>query len=345
MDKIDSLTGRIEYIDAMRGMTMFLVVYSHVCRYCLGDKTMGYNDIFFLFRLPCFFFISGWLFEKIGRQWDKATVISVVRHKFMVQIVPTVIFLLLLALPPLFFSRLGATKGGYWFTFALFEFFLFCIFSERYLKKWSGVFAILISVIAFCYDIYYNRYFQNMGITTDVLGFLSVITWRYYLFFYIGTWVKRHFDVFQKWISHPILISLIIFGFCITALNPSPKNGMLAYAVFAIGGILGMTMVFTFFRHFASTFSKQYWHGRCLQYIGTRTLDIYLLHYFMLPRFLLPYSPRLHEFENNPLEFIIAFCISLIVVAICLIISYVIRLNPILGHFLFGVKRTNLSTS
>ena len=113
---------RIAYIDAMRGFTMILVVYSHVCNYCLGDKWMGWNDVFFLFRLPCFFFISGWLFEQVGRQWDRVSIMSTIQHKFMVQIVPTVIFLLLLAPPPLFISKLGATKGGYWFTFALFEF-------------------------------------------------------------------------------------------------------------------------------------------------------------------------------------------------------------------------------
>ena len=50
---------RIEYIDAMRGFTMILVVYSHVCNYCLGDKWMGWNDVFFLFRLPCFSLSAG----------------------------------------------------------------------------------------------------------------------------------------------------------------------------------------------------------------------------------------------------------------------------------------------
>lgn len=332
-------TGRIDYIDAMRGMTMILVVYSHVCHYCLGDKAMGFNDIFFLFRLPCFFFISGWLFEKIGRQWDKDTVKFVVKHKFMVQIVPTMIFLLLLAPPPLFFSRLGATKGGYWFTFALFEFFLLCIISERYLNKWGGLLAVIISILAFAYDICYNQYFKDLGLLTDALGFIGFVTWRYYLFFYIGTWVKRHFDIFQKWISHPALICLIILGFSITALNPSPENGLLAYTVFAVGGILGMTMVFIFFRHFATAFSKQHWLGRILQYIGTRTLDIYLLHYFILPRFLLVYAPRLQEFDNRLLEFLVALSIAMVVVGGCLFISYIIRLNPILGHYLFGVKR------
>jgi len=331
---------RIAYIDAMRGFTMILVVYSHICNYCLGDRGMGFNDVFFLFRLPCFFFISGWLFEQVGRQWDAVTVRQTVKRKFMVQIVPTFIFLLLLAPPPLFFSRLGATKGGYWFTFALFEFFLLCIFSERYLKKWSGAFALVVSVSAFCYDIYFNRYFRNMGILTDVLGFLSFMTWRYFLFFYIGTWVKRHFDMFLKWTGKPAVIVAVILGFALVALIPHSDDAVKEYLIFSVGGILGMTMVFTLFRQFYSQrFSLITHHS--LIYIGTRTLDIYLLHYFFLPRFLLPYGEQLRAYDSKPLEFVVALALALVVVVVCLLVSYVIRLSPFLGHYLFGVDTGN----
>lgn len=353
---------RIEYIDAMRGFTMILVVYSHVCNYCLGDKWMGWNDVFFLFRLPCFFFISGYLFEKVGRQWDYISAKSVIWHKFMVQIVPTIIFLLLLAPPPLFFSKLGATKGGYWFTFALFEFFLICIFSERYLKRWGGVFALAISIAAFCYDIYYQQFVtsshnlqlsilnytlglllatngtQELSIS-DTLGFLSVITWRYYLFFYIGTWVKRHFDLFIRWTGKSVVVIAVVVCFVIIACHPHSENTIGAYLVFAFGGILGLTIVFTVFRSFSGYLTKDSWFGRGLQYIGTRTLDIYLLHYFFLPRFLLVYASQLSVDENRPLGFIIAMTLALAVVAVCLLVSYVIRLNAFLGHYLFGVKR------
>ncbi len=336
---------RIAYIDAMRGFTMILVVYSHVCNYCLGDKWMGWNDVFFLFRLPCFFFISGWLFEQVGRQWDRTSIKSVVRQKFMVQVVPTVIFLLLLAPPPLFFSKLGATKGGYWFTFALFEFFLICIFSERFLKRYHGLFALVISIIAFCYDVCYASCFKEMGLMRQALGFLSFITWRYYLFFFVGTWVKRHFDDFIRWTSKPAVIIAVAVGFALFAWHPRSENAIETYLIFAVGGLLGLTMVFTFFRSFSKYFTKDRWLGRSLQYIGTRTLDIYLLHYFLLPRFLVKYGGALHAYDSQWLEFGAAMALSLFVVMGCILVSYVIRLNPVLGHYLFGVKRKSLSTS
>ena len=335
---------RIEYIDAMRGFTMILVVYSHVCGMCLGDRWMGWNDVFFLFRLPCFFFISGWLFDSMRRS-VKETIV----HKFRVQIVPTVIFLLLLAPPPLFFSKLGATKGGYWFTFALFEFFILSIFSDRCQKRWgkatgrrvwlgNGGVALIISVSAFSYDIYYNRYFKDMGLLTNALGFLSFMTWRYYLFFYIGTWVKRHFGVFIGWTSKPLVIVMVISGFVGIAMLPHSNFAVSEYVIFAFGGILGMTMVFTVFRTLAPVLTKKTFAGRSLQYIGTRTLDIYLLHYFFLPRFLLPYGAHLRSLQCQPLEFLVALLLALVVVSACLAVSYVLRLSPFLGRWLFGVK-------
>lgn len=256
----------------------------------------------------------------------------------MAQIVPTVIFLLLLAPPPLFFSRLGATKGGYWFTFALFDFFMLTILSEKYLKKLGGVFAVAISAAAFCYDIYYNRYFMDIGMLTKVLGFLSFMTWRYYLFFFVGILVKRHFDAFIVWTSKSWVIISVIIGFIAIALTPHSNIAIKEYLLFAIGGILGLTMIFTFFRAFSLCFTKDKWLGRSLQYVGTRTLDIYLLHYFVLPRFLIFHSDQLQAYDSKPLEFLIALLLALMVIVICLLVSFVIRLSPFLGYYLFGVK-------
>lgn len=330
---------RIEYIDAMRGFTMILVVFSHICNMCLGDRWMGYNDVFFLFRLPCFFFISGWLFEKPERPWDGITIKSVVKHKFMVQIVPTVIFLLLLAPPPLFFSRLGAMKGGYWFTFALFIFFVLHIVISCLTKRrqWAMfAFALTISVVSFLYEVHYNSYFSQMGWATKLLGFLSFRVWRFYLFFYIGTLVKRYFEAFVHWTNKPLVIVLVIIGFIAISRIPQ-TNGTITYFIFVIGGVLGLTMIFTLFRLFYTHRLSQITH-HALEYIGTRTLDIYLLHYFLLPRFLLPYGEQLRAYHNTLLEFIVALALALIVVVLCLVISRIIRLNTFLGYYLFGVR-------
>ena len=106
---------------------------------------------------------------------------------------------------------------------------------------------------------------------------------------------------------------------------------------FYVGGISGMWMVFTCFRLTISWLQKLRL-SKPLQYIGTRTLDIYLLHYFFLPRFLMPYADQLKAYDSQIIEFLVIMGITLIVLAITLLTSYVIRLSPFLGHYLFGVK-------
>ena len=332
-------TRRIEYIDAMRGFTMILVVYSHICHFCLGDSLLSFNATFFLFRLPCFFMISGWLFEPVAQRpfWTN------VRHKFMVQIVPTFIFLLLLAPPPEFFHQLGMVKGGYWFTFVLFEFFVIYMLTVRCCQRWSWLLALAISIGSFYFGSQQNHWrlmaphYRYLSPLLDAAGFLSIGVWRYYLFFFIGTLVRRHFEAFVRLTDRLWVVALVTGGFFAIAATAHPKSPVLEYLRFNGGGILGMLMVFTCFR-LTDSWLHRLRLSRPLQYVGTRTLDIYLLHYFFLPRFLLPYADQLRALDSSLVEFLVIMAVSLVVLAITLLASYVIRLSPFLGHYLFGVK-------
>lgn len=315
---------------------MILVVYSHICHFCFGDSLLGYNGVFFLFRLPCFFFISGWLFETMARKpfWQIA------RRKMMVQLVPTFIFLFLLAPPPEFFHQLGALKGGYWFTFVLFEFFILYMLSVRLCRKWDLGMALLITLGSFCYARYYHV-IQTSAVGWQVsavhlLGFLSVAVWRYFLFFYIGAWVRRHFVTFIRWTDKPVVLLVITAVFACVASTHHKDHLLYEILRFYVGGISGMVMVFSFFRLSAS-WLQRIRLSKPLQYVGTRTLDIYMLHFFFLPRFLLSYTDHLQALDSHVMEFIVILMISLFVLGVTLLTSYVIRLNHFLGHYLFGV--------
>lgn len=332
--------GRIEYIDALRGFTIILVVYSHICNFCLGDVHLGFNTKFFLFRLPCFFLISGWLFEPVSRRPFR----QIAKKKFMVQIVPTFIFLLLYAPPPEFFHQLGTLKGGYWFTFALFEFFMIFMFSVRFCRRWGMVLALAISVGSFCFVCSQNHLrliapdHSFLSPLLDIAGFLSIGVWRYYLFFYIGTVVRQHFDAFVRFTNNTWIVILLIVVFWGIAYTSHPASAVFEYCRFSLGGIFGMFMMFVLFRHSAS-WLKRLHLSKPLQYVGTRTLDVYLLHYFFLPKFLIDYCPLLHSYNNSFLEFIVIIPIALIVVIISLITSYILRLSPFLAKYLFGVEK------
>ena len=81
-----------------------------------------------------------------------------------------------------------------------------------------------------------------------------------------------------------------------------------------------------------------------LQYIGTRTLDIYLLHYIFLPRI-----PAVGEWLNtNKPDFVtgttLCVALALVVIAFCLITSSLLRISPLFQEHLFGVKAPSENT-
>lgn len=77
--------------------------------------------------------------------------------------------------------------------------------------------------------------------------------------------------------------------------------------------------------------------GQVLQYIGKK-LDIYLLHYFFLPINLSNIGLLFIQNENPTLELFTTMFLALIVIIMCLIFSYIIRLSPLLEQYLFGVR-------
>lgn len=334
---------RIQYIDAMRGLTMILVIYSHICIFCFKEYFIAFNDILFLLRMPCFFFISGWLFYKIGRVWDKTTAQQVVHNKFMVQIIPTFIFLALHERQN-FFHQIGAFKGGYWFTFALFVYFVIYILTtllfQRFKHKdiWMFLVALLISIAAFWYDVNYHRVSDQLGWGCELLGFLGFVTWRFYIFFMIGVLVRKYFDLFLRLTDRWYVLSGVVIIFILIAVLIHYGIKAQDFTLFLLSGICGIVMVFTFFRKFASWFTKERFIGRGLQYVGTRTLDIYLLHFFFLPESMLLYNRQILVYDNKLLEVAIVMGEALVVLAVCLTVSRLLRLSPFLAHYLFGVR-------
>ena len=76
--------------------------------------------------------------------------------------------------------------------------------------------------------------------------------------------------------------------------------------------------------------------GNGLQFIGRRTLDIYLLHYFFLPKL-----PMVGEFfrlnrHNFVLDTTASLAVALLVVCFCIITSQLLRVSPFFKKYLFG---------
>lgn len=341
---------RVEYIDAMRGFTMLLVIYAHVrfFGYHINDIEVisSFNSFFLLIRMPLFFFVSGFLFYK--EKWDRIKLQKFIIKKAQIQILPSLLFMLIYAsifnynfIDGLF----DYYKLGYWFTFTLFSFFIaYFIFNYFLLKikikePYKDILWIVLAL--FIHFATTDKFMQIIGLYGSISKLFGIILFKYFIFFILGALTKKHYNKFQHYKNHKSLSTIIILAFFFPLIlffkyNLIHINVWTEHLAFLYFGILGMYIVFLYFNKYQETFEKKNIIGKLLQYIGKRTLDIYLLHYLFVPRDIEWLATHFYNFKNPCIELFISLGISIIVICMCLLLSNIIRISPFLERNLFG---------
>lgn len=339
-------TNRINYIDALRGFTMFLVVFGHVMltSFDIGGYDSVIGSIFLTFRMPLFFFIAGIFSYKATSFWNIEFFGTILKNKFLVQIIPTLFFASTFILchntnPFIEFSRYGF--GGYWFTIVLFEMFIIyysiSIISKYTSHKICDITLISLSILG----VIIVAFFKQESRLWDILCMENLT--KYFQFFVLGILCKKHFHKFTKITNNHLFRGATIITYIICLLlyfNLDFKNSF-PLAFKGVHDILvryaGLLVIYITFYHYQDFFNKDTCFNRALLFIGRRTLDIYLIHYFLLPnlQFL---KPLLEPTNMMLIQFTLATLISIIIIFLCLLISNVIRTSDYLGHYLLGAK-------
>lgn len=347
---------RIEYIDALRGFTMILVVFSHVEAKSFGfaDPTF-INSLFLSFRMPLFFFVSGFIAYKASMQWNLATWWQMSKKKMLIQLIPTFVFGLIYAYAYagtdiLEFVTLN-NKLGYWFTIALFEIFIIVYTANTLLynndpkvhRRRMMVALIILSAGLFLAKIV----LKSVPALNEAGNWFTLHhTFNYFQYFAFGYICTMYKEEFNRMLENRFVPAVIITLFaalfytkvcCIGELASGGVWKMVDIMFEAVLGYLGLLIVYNTFKTYQSSFTADKKVGRALQFIGRRTLDIYLLHYFFLPH-LPQLGNMLADGKNATLELFLGLLLSLIVTGMCLAVSGILRTSPLLGKWLFGVK-------
>ena len=329
---------RLEYIDAMRGFTILLVVFHHLVHFGAELETRNYppDELFVFFRMPLFFFISGFIAFKSAEYWDRTFYKARLRKKAAVQIIPAVVFFMLFALwqgdEPLEFLVDGF--GKYWFTVALFEMFVIYFTVSHLLRAHSHTIDIVLIVLALL---------MTTGIAEDTrVGKVLMLfrLYRYFQYFVLGLLARKYADRFFRLLDDRRfnLAALALYGSSLVLLigfdtrDTLPALGRtLAYFVAPYSGLF---VVFALFYKLRNRFARCGAVSRTMQFVGRRTLDIYLLHYFFISTDM-PFID--HAYPTVRTAIIGAY--TLLIVAGCLLVSGFVRHSDLLGHYLFGAPR------
>lgn len=282
---------RIKYIDAMRGFTMLLVVMTHVNGFILGLGSIPYSyyDIFMTFRMPLFFFVSGFVMYKDNYIWNTSNIIAFLNKKIPVQLISPILFLICISV--IFHVTFNETlydryKNGYWFTFTLFFFYVIYIvitkmsyvFSCK--NKWAHD-SIFIILGSFVYLLAMSSIHQKLGIPHNIATATGITQFNYFPFFMAGTLVKKYFSKFEYIFDKDKCIACLILLFILVNISHEHIVSVNISIYFLTAGFTGIAIIFAFFRHHAE-FMEESIIGKWLQRIGKKTLDIYLIHYFFI---------------------------------------------------------------
>lgn len=337
---IVGLEQRIKYIDALRGFTMFLVVLQHIESSFFGisayDSVLG--CILVSFRMPIFFFVSGYIAYKASILYDVKAYCVSLQKKAIVQLIPTIFFFSLFTFsqfdsPIVQFAHNGF--GGYWFTFVLFEMFVIFYTLSFLCNRYLDYCLVAISILS----LYALVVFRTDSDWWNILCLENLF--KYFQFFSLGILAKKYNYKFSCLIRHDIAkaFAILTFIICIVLITKTTLIIDSFIAKSLIRDIIirysGLFVVFAFFVGKEAFFLKENKFNTCILFVGRRTLDIYLIHYFFLP-----FYPLLTSFlqQNVVFEILIPSVLSVLIIVISLLISEVIRNSELLAHYLLGVK-------
>ena len=349
--------SRMEWLDAMRGFTMILVVAYHVAQFGFGEseKTSVSLPFLVLFRMPLFFIASGFLADKSRWAWTAASYGSLIWKKVKVQVLPALVFLCIYLVVR---GRLpfadgfahcmhSPTKGGYWFTWVLLQMFILYYTVAGAASRWGKRaehtaiailwFASLLAYLSLYLPLEFGKWYK-----TDFMMYSSLYeTLKFFHFFLLGNIVHRHWQQTQRLFDTRFffpLLTITAFFSCADIFKWHYLTGEWTNLPKTLAMYTLMIMVVMFFRHYQESFTSQRLAGRLLQYIGTRTLDIYLIHFILLP-----HLPRIglwldaHQ-PNFVIDIFMATLVATLIIAFCLLISNALRVSPLFRLYLFGRK-------
>ena len=244
---------RIEYIDALRGFVMLLVVLAHVPLYCYHQiNVMSISLLPSTFHLALFFFISGWFvkreasfatkrsgastirksydteqgsYENVTQGYDTErssyennlwfTVYNSFKKKFVQLIVPTIVFYLLYCWINGIdvMDNLWNDKYKAGYWFCVVLFVFYLTLTIT--KAITGKFwgQFLIFFIALAMIMLNTNMVTDLLAKWNIPNVLCIQQWQYFIFFYLGYLAHLHQERFFSWLDDGRIMAVAIVLF------------------------------------------------------------------------------------------------------------------------------------
>ena len=343
------MTERMQWVDAMRGFSMIVVVLGHVLLSMgIGGYSSFLSSVLLTFRMPLFFFVSGFFSYRLITWWNRERIADILKRKIQAQIICTIIFVSVYQYVIGRIDWLFTGFGGYWFTIVLFQMYLIYLLLSLTSRLISRNIVIPSMVLLSVLFVALLVMFRGSSWAWNFFSWENLT--KYMQFFTIGIICSKYREKLFKLLREPLFSTIVIVGWIICMLlwyNDTFKITVpylysfihdVAVRYFAL-----FTVILCFYRasDYLSSNSVQ---SKTLRLIGQRTLDIYMIHYFFLPS--LSFMEQfLTDGNMLVVQLLISTIITTIIVFMSLLVSTILRESPILSSWLFGTKNKQISLS
>lgn len=334
---------RLYHFDLLKGLAIFLVVVGHVLILCVrGIDRAPVGKFIGEIHMPLFFFISGWLAYKAmpdGQGFATPKLLPRAKRLLLPMIAASSLWILAFPATGLespmtsTFSGLwsDAFKNGYWFTLVLFEIFVLYSVAAPVLRRCGS------AAQQICVGILFWAFFAGLNacLPAQYQAYASSgFAVSYFGAFLAGVLASRHSEAFGRlccngWVC---AVSLLIVCGGLALVCWPWKYNLGEPVLIALRGIIHIALAIVAIAVTAPWASRAFAIperptpiAAMWQYLGQKSLAIYLLHYF----FLFPLGIIRPYLEAVDLAFVPLFAVGTIVGAV--IICFVLCAEYVLG--------------
>lgn len=318
------MAQRIAYIDRLKGFAILSVVVGHLTIHPLEMETDVVRNLVGCFHVPLLFFLSGIVIATPPR-WLKLV------RKTLSFIMPFLTIGLSYSYVVgdsvvAFFTQ--SFKLGYWYLLVLAEFYILLkFFSLNRIKSERANLLCDIGIALFIWSLIF--------ILNHTLSWGTVVSTQqcfdYWPIFISGFIIRRH-SLIETIFNCNILYTLALIGF------------ILFYYLYASGSASFLRIVFPFsvffiFYLFRQRMNKSSFIERQLEWIGQRSLDVYIYQYFIIWTGLLSMKHLgawFFETNNILIEALLTTVMAFAVGYLCIFIGFAIKQSRILRGVIYG---------
>lgn len=342
------MTRRIEYIDAMRGLAMIMVVIGHFFVFSFHYHNALFLNINAALQLPIFFMISGFF----APHMLKESFIKAVWDKFCRLIIPAILmFSIFVWIFDLNFINglYDPFKYGYWFTFVMFGYTIIYIIVSKFTKvfRLSNKTSTCIHLISGVLITYIGWGSDRLSTTLPTLNLLSTALYNYYFYYALGAvlFANKRFiinSLCNKWLLGGGVVLYSIGQIAIAKYGTYSLRYGAAITNICIVSV-ALLIIWKLFDSYPQL-SKTSAIGRFFTLVGRRSLDVYFIHYFFIPKDLNSWGIYFQSIDGVFISYLCAIILSIPLIYASMGIGYILRLSPITSKLLLGVSDNKLTT-